>query len=141
MKATTQKYLIIVGLFIAVFVLVTAKNLTTHKQVEGLADDRVIGSGKPVLLELGSDSCIPCKKMMPVLAELDAEQETFVVSFVDVWKATEKSKEYDISAIPTQIFFDGEGKELFRHRGFYPKSDILAKWNELGIDVKTASHD
>lgn len=136
MKEQTQKYLIIAGLFIAVFVLVTAKNLKNQKQTEGLADDSVIGSGKPVLLELGSDSCIPCKKMMPILAQLNDEQQTFIVSFVDVWKATEKGEQYGIELIPTQIFFDKDGKELFRHVGFYPKEDILAKWNQLGVEVK-----
>jgi len=135
MKATTQKYLIIAGLFAAVFVLVTAKNFKSQKQIEGLADDSVIGSGKPVLLELGSDSCIPCKQMAPILVELSAEQNAFIVSFVDVWKVTEKSKEYGISAIPTQLFFDADGKELFRHTGFYPKADILAKWKELGVET------
>ena len=53
MKDTTRRYLIIAALFIAVFVLVTAKNFRTQKQAEGLADDSIIGKGKPVLLELG----------------------------------------------------------------------------------------
>jgi len=141
MKTSTQKYLIIAGLFAAVFVLVIAKNIKDQKQLEIFADDSVIGGGKPVLLELGSHSCTPCKKMMPVITELDAEQEKFIVSFVDVWKATEKSKEYNIAAIPTQLFFDADGKELFRHTGFYPKEDILAKWNDLGIDVKSSQND
>ena len=70
MKEQTKKYLIIAGLFIVVFALITARNLKTQKQAEGLADDSVIGKGKPVLLELGSHSCIPCKQMMPILAQL-----------------------------------------------------------------------
>lgn len=134
MKETTKKYLVIAALFIAVFVLVTAKNLTTQKQAEGLADDSVVGKGKPVLLELGSHSCIPCKQMMPILDALSKEQKTFTVSFVDVWEATEKSQQYGIESIPTQIFFDKDGSELFRHVGFYPKEDILAKWKELGVE-------
>ena len=133
MKETTKRYVIIATLFIAVFVLVTAKNFKTQKQTEGLADDSVIGKGKPVLLELGSHSCIPCKQMTPILNDLSKEQATFIVSFVDVWEATEKSKQYGIESIPTQIFFGTDGAELFRHVGFYPKEDILAKWKELGI--------
>lgn len=139
MKTTTQKYLIIAALFVAVFVLVIAKSVKNQKQIEAFADDSVVGKGKPVLLELGSHSCIPCKEMMPVLAELQDEQQTFIVSFVDVWKVTEKTKEYGISAIPTQVFFDANGKELFRHTGFYPKADILAKWKELGVEVAPSS--
>ncbi|MHC4553241.1 MAG: thioredoxin family protein [Planctomycetota bacterium] len=131
MKENTKKYLIITGLFVAVFVLVTAKNLKTQKQVEGLADDSVIGQGKPVLLELGSHSCIPCKEMMPVLLELATTQDAFIVSFVDVWAVEGKKEQYKIQSIPTQIFFDADGSELFRHIGFYGKEDILNKWDEL----------
>ena len=135
MKESTRRYVIIATLFIAVFVLVTAKNLKTQKQTEGLSDDSVIGKGKPVLLELGSHSCIPCKQMMPILDELSKEQKTFTVSFVDVWVVEEIGRKYGIESIPTQIFFDKDGSELFRHVGFYPKEDILAKWKELGVEI------
>ena len=88
----------------------------------------------PVLLELGSVNCTPCKMMTPILAEL---RETFrgqlTVEFTDVWKDGRASKQYGIRSIPTQIFFDAEGNELFRHEGFYPREDIVAKWKELGI--------
>lgn len=131
MKENTRKYLIIAGLFIAVFVLVTAKNLRTQKQVEGLADDSIVGKGTPVLLELGSHGCIPCDKMMPILIELSKEQTDFEVSFIDIHAVDGKAKQYGIELIPTQIFFDAEGKEVFRHTGFFGKDKILAKWKEL----------
>lgn len=133
MRGNTKKYLILGALVVVVCGVMIAKNLKTHQQAAGLADDTVIGKGKPVLLELGSHSCVPCKKMMPILAELSTEQSAFTVSFVDVWAAEEKSEQYNIELIPTQIFFDKDGAELFRHVGFYPKEDILKKWKELGI--------
>lgn len=133
MKDTTQKILIIIGIFVLLNSVLVLKHFQAKKQTAAFADDSVIGQGKPVLLELGSHSCVPCKKMLPILAELNTEQAAFVVSFVDVWEAKEKSGQYGIDVIPTQIFFDTEGKELYRHTGFYPKEDILAKWQELGI--------
>jgi thioredoxin 1 len=133
MKEKTKKYLIMGILVLAVCSVIAIKKMQLHQVAASLADDSVVGTGKPVLLELGSHSCIPCKKMMPVLAELDAEQTAFTVSFVDVWEAKEKSEQYNIELIPTQIFFDAEGKELFRHVGFYSKEEILAKWKELGV--------
>ena len=132
-QENTKKYLILAVLVVAVCGVITMKNLQTHQQAAGLADDTVIGQGKPVLLELGSHSCIPCKKMMPILNELSTQQSEFTVSFVDVWQAEGKSEQYGIKSIPTQLFFDKDGKELFRHVGFYPKEDILAKWKEFGI--------
>jgi thioredoxin 1 len=134
MKENTKKYMILGVLVVAVCSVIAMKSLQTHEAAAGLTDDSVIGQGKPVLLELGSHSCVPCKKMMPILGELSAEQTAFVVSFVDVWAVEGKSEQYGIKSIPTQLFFDKDGKELFRHIGFYPKEDILAKWKEFGIE-------
>ncbi len=93
------------------------------------------GSGKlPRLVDLGADKCIPCKAMAPILEELKREYAgKFEVQFIDVWKNPDAGKEYEIQMIPTQIFFDAEGKERFRHTGFFGKEDILAKWQELGV--------
>ena len=61
------------------------------------------------------------------------------VQFIDVWKTPEAGKEYGIRVIPTQIFYGTDGKELFRHEGFFGKEDILAKWKELGVDPGSKS--
>jgi len=91
----------------------------------------------PRLLDLGAGKCIPCKMMAPILEELKhAYAETFKTEFVDVWQDPEPGRKYGIRVIPTQIFFDADGKELFRHEGFFSKEDILAKWKELGVDLK-----
>ena len=42
------------------------------------------------------------------------------------------SEQYGIRMIPTQIFYDAEGNELYRHEGFYGREDMLKKWRELG---------
>lgn len=91
----------------------------------------------PRLVDLGADKCIPCKMMAPILKELKTEFEgQLEVEFIDVWKKPDASKPYKISLIPTQIFYDASGKELFRHEGFFSKEDILAKWKELGMSLK-----
>jgi thioredoxin 1 len=96
-------------------------------------------AGLPRLLDLGSDKCIPCKMMAPILKELTKEYEgQMEVEFLDVRKNPDVAKTYDISLIPTQIFYDAAGKELFRHEGFFSKEDILAKWKELGVQLKPA---
>ena len=93
----------------------------------------------PKLLDLGAGKCVPCKMMFPVLDELKKEYTgTLEVEFIDVWKNPDAAKQYGIEVIPTQIFYDATGKELFRHIGFFSKDDILAKWKELGVDLKTA---
>lgn len=91
--------------------------------------------GLPRLIELGADKCVPCKMMAPILEELEEEYSgRMEVRFIDVWKNREKASEYRVQMIPTQIFFDEKGNELYRHTGFIAKEDILAKWRELGYD-------
>ncbi len=90
----------------------------------------------PRLLDLGADKCIPCKAMAPILEDLKKEYAGRMdVEFIDVWKNQGAGKEHGVEMIPTQIFFDAEGKELFRHTGFFGKEDILGKWKELGVDL------
>lgn len=94
------------------------------------------GKALPRMVDLGADKCIPCKAMAPILAELKKEYAgTFEVEFIDVWKNPDAGKKYGVKMIPTQIFYDAEGKERARHTGFMGKEDILGKWKELGINV------
>ncbi|MGD0597473.1 MAG: thioredoxin family protein [Sedimentisphaerales bacterium] len=90
----------------------------------------------PRLLDLGADKCIPCKMMAPILEELKTTYNgKLQVDFIDVWKNPGEANKYKISVIPTQIFYDSSGKELFRHEGFFPKEGIIAKWKEFGVDL------
>jgi thioredoxin 1 len=93
-------------------------------------------AGLPRLLDLGSTSCIPCKMMAPILEQLKQEQAgKLQVDFIDVWKDQAAGEQYRVNLIPTQIFFDASGRELWRHEGFLGKNEILAKCKELGIQI------
>lgn len=90
----------------------------------------------PRLVDVGAGKCIPCKLMAPILDELREEfKGRLQVDFVDVWVNPEAGKPFNVEMIPTQIFYAADGKELFRHTGFYGREEILAKWKELGIDL------
>ncbi len=91
----------------------------------------------PRLVDVGADKCIPCKMMAPILEELRAEYAgSLEVIFVDVWKKPEEGDKYGVRMIPTQIFYDASGKELYRHLGFMSKEDILKKLQELKIPIR-----
>lgn len=91
----------------------------------------------PQLIDLGADKCIPCKMMAPILDELEKEYAgIMMVRFIDVWKEKEQAKLYRIKMIPTQIFYDKDGKELYRHQGFIGKEDILSTWRTLGYNFE-----
>jgi thioredoxin 1 len=93
----------------------------------------------PRLVDLGAGKCIPCKQMAPVLEELKREYAgRMEVVFIDVWKSPDAGKAYGVEMIPTQIFYDAGGTELFRHTGFFGREDILGKWKELGVELAVA---
>jgi thioredoxin 1 len=94
------------------------------------------GDGLPKLLDLGSVTCVPCRAMAPVLEEMRATfRGQLDVEFIDVRQDPDRARSLGIKVIPTQVFLDADGKELFRHRGFYSREDILARWAELGYEL------
>ena len=85
-------------------------------------------------IELGADKCIPCKAMQPIMKEIAAEYEGQVqVVFYDVWKNPEPARTYSIQLIPTQVFIDKTGKEIFRHTGLFPKDELVAFLKKQGV--------
>jgi thioredoxin 1 len=92
--------------------------------------------GKPVMVDFGMESCVPCKMMVPILEDLETNYSQDVkVIFVHVAKEQKKMQEFGIQMIPTQVFFDATGKELERHTGFFSKEDILATFEKYGIII------
>jgi thioredoxin 1 len=88
----------------------------------------------PRLVDLGSDQCIPCKAMVPVLEDLRREYAGRLrVDFIDAWKHPEAAEPFKVYAIPVQVFLDPSGRELRRHLGFFSKDDIVRTWRELGF--------
>ena len=95
---------------------------------------QALTNGKPTLAEFGRGTCVPCKEMKPILENLAVEyQGKLNVSIVSVDTFRDLTNYYGIMAIPTQIVFDSNGKELFRHVGFWPKDEIIAQLGKLGI--------
>lgn len=96
----------------------------------------VLSQELPKLIELGAEKCIPCKMMKPIIEELTKEYEgRLSVEFIDVWKNSQAGKSYKIRMIPTQVFLNEKGEEIYRHEGFFSKEDILKKWQELGVKL------
>ncbi|RJP83140.1 MAG: thioredoxin [Desulfobacteraceae bacterium] len=90
--------------------------------------------GRVTMIDLGATSCIPCKMMAPILEELKKEYAGKAdIIFIDVWKDPAPAKKYGIRAIPTQIFFDSEGREFFRHTGFMDKKQIIEVLSRMGV--------
>lgn len=134
----------VVGLLLAVATgLIVLKEKAGTSRPEPAASVSSIKSGQskilPRLIDLGAGKCIPCKKMAPILEEIKKEYGGILdVEFIDVWKKPAVSAEYGIRLIPTQIFYDANGKELTRHEGFLGKEDILGTFKRFGIKLPPA---
>ncbi|MBC8198796.1 MAG: thioredoxin family protein [Desulfobacterales bacterium] len=91
-------------------------------------------SGKPVLVDFGSNSCIPCRQMRPILHEVKKEYSGKAeVLVVDVYKHKNLAVEHKIRMIPTLIFFDSNGKEVHRHQGFMSKKLIMEQFRKMDV--------
>ncbi|MFB3887615.1 MAG: thioredoxin family protein, partial [Thermodesulfobacteriota bacterium] len=95
---------------------------------------KALAVGKPALVDFGANSCIPCRQLRPILKEIGKEYAGKAgILVIDVYKYPNLAKEYKIQLLPTLVFFDSKGKEVFRHVGLLDKNTIVAKLKEIGV--------
>ena len=96
--------------------------------------DRARASGKPSMIEFGATGCIPCDRMQPILEKLRKKYpQKLNVVFVHVRENQILAARYGIRSIPVQAFFDSDGKEIFRHTGFFPEAEVAKQIVKLGL--------
>jgi thioredoxin 1 len=90
--------------------------------------------GMVTMIDLGAKKCIPCKMMAPILEKMEkVYRGKAAVVFIDVWEHREQAQRFRIRAIPTQIFYDKNGKEVYRHLGFMSEKAIVAQLETMGV--------
>ena len=95
--------------------------------------------GIVTMIDLGAKTCIPCKMMVPILEKVEKDYKgKAAIIFIDVWKNRDQAKRFGIRAIPTQIFFDKQGKEIYRHVGFMNEKTIVNQLKKMGVERKEA---
>jgi thioredoxin 1 len=100
-----------------------------------LEPPKVPVKGMVTLVDLGAKTCIPCKMMAPILAKLEKKYAgKAAVIFLDVNEDPTLIRRFGISAIPTQIFFDKDGKGVLRHRGFMSEEAIVKQLKSMGVE-------
>jgi thioredoxin 1 len=120
---------------LALFLLLIAA--TAHAELPSATPaviNQALISGKPTVIDLGARTCIPCKKMAPILETLATEYRGKAnVLFIDVHADRAAADRFKVQMIPTQIFFNAQGKEVKRHMGFMDKGDILKELKSAGL--------
>jgi len=89
-----------------------------------------IGNGNPSILAFGMSHCYSCLAMSKVFAAILEEHPEYQIYAIDGQKERLVSRDiYKLKEMPTQIFFNASGEEIFRHTGAYKKPvlDIILK--------------
>lgn len=102
---------------------------------EAIEFDNLPVKGMVTMIDLGAKKCIPCKMMAPVLEKMEkVYKEKAAIVFIDVWENREQAYRFKIRAIPTQIFFDKNGKEVYRHVGFMSEKEIIRQLTKMEVN-------
>jgi thioredoxin 1 len=141
MKRTRKGYILGVLAFFAmvvVYAVTESRGVDKQSGTAGLTAQGTSapspGTGRVTMIDLGATECIPCKMMAPIIAGLNIQYAGKAdILFIDVWKDPMQARIYGIQTIPTQIFFDKKGREVFRHIGFMDKKRIVDILSGLGV--------
>ncbi len=97
--------------------------------------DKLPVRGMVTMIDLGAKKCIPCRMMMPIMGKMEKlYKDRAAINFIDVWENHDQATRFRVRAIPTQIFFDKKGKEVYRHVGFLNEKSIKAQLLKMGVE-------
>jgi thioredoxin 1 len=117
----------------AILVLSAAVLVSGASTVENFTE--LPAKGMVTMIDLGATECVPCKMMAPIMAKMEKQYEgKAAIVFIDVWKHKEQARRFGIRAIPTQIFFNENGEEVFRNVGFMSEAAIINQLKKMGVD-------
>jgi thioredoxin 1 len=125
------------GLYIRCFLILAglASGVTAIAYAENNVDFNALPvKGMVTMIDLGAKKCIPCKMMAPIMEKMEKKYDgKAAIVFIDVWENPEQARRFGIRGIPTQIFYDANGKEVTRHVGFMPEDAIVQALSQLGV--------
>jgi len=97
--------------------------------------DELPVKGMVTMIDLGRKTCTQCKMMAPILERLEKEYRgKAAIVFINLIDYPEQQYKYKLKALPTQIFFNPSGEEVYRHVGFMGEEDIVAQLNKMGVE-------
>ena len=125
---------LIISVFFCLLIITgfTANALPSEEHEEFLKNLPV--KGMVTLIDLGKKTCTQCKMMAPILEKLEKKYKgRAAVVFINLLDDPEQQYRFRLKALPTQIFFNPEGKEVYRHTGFMSEKAIIEQLNKMGV--------
>ncbi len=91
----------------------------------GNFDNEVVNNKGITVVDFFANWCGPCRKMGPILEEVEAELSTNVkFAKIDTDNNIEMAKKYQVSGLPTLMIFK-DGEPIERLVGLMPKNSII----------------
>lgn len=89
---------------------------------------------KPAIYEFARKLCPICQKNAMVLKEVEARYRgQIILRFLYIDTEEPVFREYRVTFVPTQVFLDASGREVFRHEGPLSQKELIAKLKELNF--------
>lgn len=90
----------------------------------------ILSSNKLVLADFHAVWCAPCKKMAPVIEQVENEYKNkAAIEKIDIQSNKELQKAYDVQSIPELILFKN-GKEVWRNTGVISHNELCKVVNQ-----------
>lgn len=87
---------------------------------------------RPVILEFSRKLCPICRETEQILLRLQGETENqFEVRILYIDEDIKLFRKYQVAIVPTQVFLDVAGKEVFRHESHLSREYLVKKLREL----------
>ena len=130
-----KKNVIVASMILTILISVAIDYLTPACAKDYSTGMKIPVKGVVTMLDIGAATCIPCKMMAPILEKLDKEYRgKAAIIFLDVRYHKETAISFGINGIPTQIFYDKNGKEVYRHLGYMSEAAIAAQFKKMGVE-------
>lgn len=130
-----KKNVIVASMILTILISVAIDTLTPACAKDFSPGMKIPVKGMVTILDIGAASCIPCKMMAPVLEKLEKKYDgKAAVIFLDVRYHKETAISFGINGIPTQIFYDKKGNEVYRHLGYMSEDAIVTQFKKMGVE-------
>ena len=141
--------IILIALLVGLFMMKDGMNIRLSKMMQVQAGSEISSSGEAFIdsafnyakngqsfqltfLEFGAN-CPACKRMEAVMSELRAKYPQKVnVVFLNILLPENQNlmKYFGVVSIPAQVLLDKNGKEFFRHSGYYSSEDLIKEFDK-----------
>jgi thioredoxin 1 len=118
--------------WLTTLLLVAVTGLTVALTIPAWGKSQPPAPVRPILYDFGSGRCYSCQQMEKILQAVKNRYGSQVdIRLIYVEKDQDLARQYKVMLIPTQVFVDASGKEVFRHMGLFPQAELVKKLQEL----------